>query len=152
MSNKVANLILPYYKQGNDLHECIVHNVDGTMNVKESFKRHIGLLQAAINRLQSIHDAIPDENTCELHADTHYICIFGDDSVVQKLVNEGLASLEESDIEYSADEPDVNEVDAHSIEKLPKSDNSWVTDWQRTCAEYEQSYIDAFGQNPKNKN
>jgi hypothetical protein len=135
MSTKYADIRLFYYKQGDDLSACIVHNADGTINVKESIKRHIGLLQASINKLQSIHDAIPDNNMCKLDADTHHIGIYGDDQVVQTLIDQELAYLKEFDDEES-----------------PNSSNSWVTDWQKTCAEYEQWYIDAFSQNPKNKN
>jgi len=95
MSTKYADIRLFYYKEGNDLATCIVRNDDGTMNVKESFQRHIGLLQASIDKLQAIHDAIPDNNTCKLDADTHHIGIYGDDNVVQALVDRGLVSLDD---------------------------------------------------------
>jgi len=166
MSTKYADIRLFYYKEGDDLATCIVRNDDGTMNVKESFQRHIGLLQASIDKLQSIHDTIPDDNTCKLDADTHHIGIYGDDNVVQALIDKDLASLDEF---YNEEEPDTDNVNAESIEdeqndeksieKSPKMghdnlfhDTTWVTDWQKTCAEYEQWYIDAFNQNPKNRN
>lgn len=150
MSTKYADIRLFYYKEGDDLATCIVRNDDGTMNVKESFQRHIGLLQASIDKLQAIHDAIPDNNTCKLDADTHHIGIYGDDNVVQALVDRGLVSLDDFNNE---EEPDTDDINIASIEESSNDKNaSWINDWQKTCADYEQAYIDAFSQNPKTKN
>ena len=186
MSNKTATISLSYFKQGDDLSACIVHNDDGTMNVKKSFENHINLLQVAIDQLQRIIDLIPDDNTCKLQADTHYIGIYGDDAVVQRLVDEELAYIDDFDDEPDMDNhegnPDDDEPDTDNHESNPDDDESdtdnhednpdddepdmdnddteplneshveWISDWHKTCAEYEQAYIDTFYENPKNKN
>lgn len=89
-----ASIWLPYFKQGDDLHACLVTE-NGKVNVKETLSHHIKLLGNAINHLQQIHDAIPDENDLEIEGDTHHIGICGDKALIQKLNDSKLVDIED---------------------------------------------------------
>jgi hypothetical protein len=101
-----ADIWLPYYKQGDDMHGGIVMK-DGKLDVKQTFQNHIDRLTAAIEQLTKIKDMIPDDVDVDIHADTHHIDITSDKFTIQRLVDSGLASLPDyDDISEPEDELD----------------------------------------------
>ncbi len=50
---------------------------------------------ATIEQLQKIHDLIPNMNNCEISGDTHHIGIEGNERIINKLVEEKLATIDE---------------------------------------------------------
>jgi hypothetical protein len=94
---------LPYFKQGDDLASTIVKNND-KIDAKKSFQNHVDLLLWSVDILTKIKDALPDDADVDIHADTHYICITADKTIIQKLVDDKLVDLCEEDEYDSADE------------------------------------------------
>lgn len=88
---------LPYFKQGDDLHMCMVMHPNSTkVDVKGTLKNHIELLQSSIDRLQAIHDLIPNNGVdMNITGDTHWISISGDKSVMEQLTEKELVVLDE---------------------------------------------------------
>ena len=94
--NSTVDVHLSYFKQGDDMHSCIVEN-NGKMDVKASIRNHVALLQSVINHLNKINELIPEGNDLTLSADTHCISLSGNKDLLQKLVDNNLASFDEFD-------------------------------------------------------
>ena len=116
LGRKQVTISLAYFKQGDDVSRCLVKNDDDTVNTKETINNHITLLESVIEHLKSINDVIPDVNTCTIHGDTHYICIEGDERIINQLVEKELAYIDEfGDEEELTDltgEPNVDDSDS----------------------------------------
>lgn len=109
MSRKYATIHLGYFKQGNDLEGCIEKNPDDTVNVKKTLKNHVLLLESVIDHLKQIDEKIPEINDCTIDGDTHFISIEGSERIINDLVSNNLAEIDE----YMNEE----------LEELENSDN-----------------------------
>jgi hypothetical protein len=83
-NTKTAQIWLPYFKQGDDMHRCIV-NENGKINAKASIKNHINLLNCAIDLLNEINKSLPDGMDFDISGDTHSITLTGDKTIIEKL-------------------------------------------------------------------
>src|SRR5437870_2514176 len=94
-----ADLLLPYYKQGDDLVSCRVMKKDGKVDVKASLLKHVEKLQKAIDKLQEVHDRLPDDNQIDIHANCHSIMLTGERNFIQRLTRDGLLYISPLDEE-----------------------------------------------------
>jgi hypothetical protein len=86
---KSAQILLPYYKQGDDMQRCMVKE-NGKVDARASISNHIDLLQAAIEQLQQIYDRLPDGMNFDIEADTHVITLTGDTNIINQLIADEL--------------------------------------------------------------
>ena len=103
-----ADIRLPYYKQGDDLHDCISTNADGKVDAKKTLENHINLLECTIKQLKDINDLIPLENDVVLEGNTHWITITGNEQLIGTLIEHELAY---KCFEFSEDVSDGDEND-----------------------------------------
>ena len=113
-----ACLYLPYFKQGDDLDSVIVMNDNGKVNAKATLLGHIDLLKFAIAKLQSVHDLLPDDNTLDIHGDTHCIFVNGKKSLIELLVQHDLVRID-SDDEEEDDEEEEEDDQGYDYEEVP---------------------------------
>lgn len=118
-----AEIKLPYFKQGDDLHDCISKNEDGKVDAKKTLENHIGLLECTIKQLKDINEKIPLVNDIVLKGDTHWITISGDERIINTLVEQELA-FKFSDDENSDDENSDEHSDENSDDKDDDNDSS----------------------------
>lgn len=145
-----ANIMLPYYKQGDDLRSCLVKRKDGSIDTKETLRNHIRLLQDSINMLKKINDIIPDNNDIEIEGDTHYIGINGDKRIIDQLVAKKLANYEHYD-NFDDDDvknDDTDEKNEHEddivedVESVETSDDEYSDHKSRTEVNNETNKLD----------
>ena|SRR5438132_6350935 len=119
-----ATINLPYFKQGDDLHACLVKKNDGTIDTKASLRNHIDLLQDVIAQLQAIHDLIPDQNKFDIHGDTHFIQITGDQHLIEHMAQNKLVTIEEFEGGDAEEDPfpDQDENDPENEIAIPQED------------------------------
>ena len=102
MSKKLlAVLDLEYYKQGDDLENCVVLN-NGERDVKLTLEKHIVLLNNSISKLKRILDSLPNNFRNEdltIQGDTHIIFFEGKQSIIELLVNKNLIQIEDNEVE-----------------------------------------------------
>ena len=91
LTQKHAEITLPYFKQGDDLNQCISKNSDGSVNAKQTLENYVNLLECVIQQLKSINEIIPETNNITLNGDTHYIGIYGDEQIINTLIERKLA-------------------------------------------------------------
>lgn len=97
MSNtntRTAEIRLPYFKQGDDMHNCLVIE-NNKINARASIENHINLLRAAIDKLDKIKNMLPENSDFQISADTHCIEITGDKNIIERLEANGLVNIEE---------------------------------------------------------
>ena len=87
MTTRRAELHLPYFKQGDDMANCLVNKDDGSIDAKTSIKNHIKLLEHTIEILQQLHDNIPDDNDISIDARTHCIWVEGHCAIITRLLD-----------------------------------------------------------------
>lgn len=128
---RYAEISLPYFKRGDDLSQCIVKNDNGLVDAKKTLINHIELLQSAIHILQSIHDEIPDNNDIELEGNTHFIGIYGDENIINNLINKNLVEknddLEddsENDLENDLENDSENDNECDCCHNNKRNDNT----------------------------
>ncbi|AYV76796.1 MAG: hypothetical protein Barrevirus1_18 [Barrevirus sp.] len=112
---KCATISLSYFKSGDDVARCLIKNPDDTVNTKETIGNHIALLESVIQHLKSINDLIPEASNCTIHGDTHYISITGPENIIDELVTQKLAYIddwneEEGDDEQNFDDEEEGEI------------------------------------------
>lgn len=88
-----STIQLNYFKQGDDMNNCLIKDDNGKVNVKKSLKNYIVKMKSVIDHVKEIHDFIPDENNLELTGDTHYISLNGEHEIIERLVNFNLIQL-----------------------------------------------------------
>ena len=110
-----AEIKLPYFKQGDDLHDCISKNEDGKVDAKKTLENHISLLESTIQQLKDINEKIPLVNDIVLKGDTHWITISGDERIINKLVEQELAYKFSDDEDGDGDDDDSS-VDDSSVD------------------------------------
>ena len=107
-----AEICLPIFKQGDDIESCIVRDENDKINAKATIQNYIDLLHSAINILDSIKDALPENHDFEIGGDTHYIHISGNRQTIESLAEQDLVRIEEDDdAEDSEDDPNATEED-----------------------------------------
>ena len=91
-----AQIWLGYFKQGDDLHQNMVNDANGTMDVVSTLQNHQQQMQHVTKHLAEIANVIksyPDAYI-DLYGDTHFIGISGDYRIIKDLVNKELAQLD----------------------------------------------------------
>ena len=104
MKHLIINL--PYFKQGDDLSSCF----KGGKTNEEALGEHAKLLKSAAEQLLKIKKII-NGHEVKIQADTHYIGIYGEDEVMNKLVKLGLADEDDYDEDNDDDEDDDDDDD-----------------------------------------
>jgi hypothetical protein len=115
-NTKSVVLSLPYFKQGDDMHNCLTHFPDGKLNAKQSIQNHISLLQDAIDVLNQINSIIPVNNNIDIEADCHVIILHGNNHIMDTLIAEELVKEDSS---YEDDE-DTDEICGSDVEEMGK--------------------------------
>jgi len=95
---KTVEVCLPYFKQGDDLAECVA----GATSHKNALKLHANMLRGAAGILEQIYEVVGDTEI-EISADTHCIFVNCEDSVADCLIDLGLAYLLEFEGEEDCD-------------------------------------------------
>jgi hypothetical protein len=131
MTTRSASLYLPYFKQGDDMHNSIIEDENGNTDIKETFNNHINLLKQSIEILEAVKNSLLAENKeFKIDADTHMIMVTGPKNTIIQLEEDGVLSKDFcSDMECEDNEGDEGDDDIPDI----VSDNGVV---------YEQSKSD----------
>ena len=98
-TTKSAQLWLDYYKQGDDMNQCIIKNEDGKIDAKASINNHIALLENVIEHLKQVNNLIPYDNDIDIDANTHHIDLNGDSEIIQKLIDAKLLNSDDEEEE-----------------------------------------------------
>ena len=85
---KLAEIHLPYFKQGDDLHHHLVH----CKSVEEALEAHAKQLEFAAAILRSVNGIVAGQGV-EMDADTHMITVSGPDEIIEALVDAKHASI-----------------------------------------------------------
>jgi len=101
-----------------DISNYIIEDENGITDTKSSLKYFIDDLQQCINKLQTVHDLIPEENSLNICGNGERIGLQGDPELVKKLVYYGLATEwtyddDEDLIYYDASDSESNNDDDH---------------------------------------
>lgn len=123
MNTKTAEVYLPYFKQGDDMHSSLVQKEDGSIDARKSISNHIELLQASIDKLHSIYDRIPEVNDVSITGDTHCIWITGSEEFINKLITDEICEKNLDSDDESAEAYDCNH-DFNNIDSCDDCDNS----------------------------
>lgn len=97
---KYADIHLPYFKQGDDLH----HHLSQCATVEEALEAHARQLEYAADMLRKVKEMISGQGVT-IHADTHMIQVSGEDAIIEALIDAKYASrpFDEED-DYDEDE------------------------------------------------
>jgi len=108
---ETGNIHLEYSRQGDDLDDVMVEKNDKCC-AKESIKKHMELLQNAINILKNIHEIIPDENDVELIGCGNSFKIKGNAKIIKKLKKKNLVDdISDSEDSYYSDDSEDESSD-----------------------------------------
>jgi len=114
---KLAEIGLPYWKQGDDMRHYL-EQCDG--NVSEALELHAEAMEASATLLREVKEVIGGESV-SLYADGHSIEIDADDAIIDRLIELDLADLKEP---YE-DDWDAEE---HTCLQDPEPNSEWVKD------------------------
>jgi hypothetical protein len=89
MSNKEFEFHLPYYKQGDDLGNCLSQCKDEDNPSAAAFLMHAEMLESAAKDLRRAASMAADELFEVTTADTHMIMVRVDETVANDLLEEG---------------------------------------------------------------
>ena len=123
-TTKYGQIWLSYYKQGDDMSQCIVKENDGKVNAKASIENHIRLLQHTIDHLQEIHDKLSDGMDFNITGDTHHISIEGDIKVIDSLIEDKLVHVDDFMDQESEDEDDEDDEDGEGSQASETSEKN----------------------------
>lgn len=101
---KIAEIHLPYFKQGDDL----ARHLADCDSVEEALEMHAQCMEVAAGMLMEIAERIEGHDVT-MRADTHWISIEGPDELIDELIAEDLA--EEYDDEFDDEEDEEFESD-----------------------------------------
>lgn len=110
---KYADIHLPYFKQGDDLH----HHLEHCETVEEALEAHARQLDHAAQILRNVREMIAGQGV-SFDADTHMIQVSGPDEIIEALIDAKYASRpwhEEDEYEEAdedGDEPEKRGWDA----------------------------------------
>jgi hypothetical protein len=94
-----AEIHLPYFKQGDDLNSSTEKRSNGTIDSRKTLKNHIALLQYTIEKLEKIHDNIPNSEDVIIEGDTHHISIAAPEKIINNLLEKDLVYIDENMID-----------------------------------------------------
>ena len=103
---KVADIPLPYFKQGDDLRWFLKENPP-----KKALLLHAEMLTVAAKQLRRISKLISDSSV-EINADTHHIDITGPVKTIDKLIGLKLATEQDWDDDEDCECPEGENEDA----------------------------------------
>src|SRR5690348_15312034 len=103
MSELTANILMPYWKQGYDLNRCIIEEND-KINVKQTLKNYSKFLRSCAEYVDQIENEIPQVNDLTIFADTHFIEISGDKTIIQNLIDKNLVTKSDYEEENNSEE------------------------------------------------
>lgn len=90
---KKAEINLPYFKQGDDLNNCL----EQSKTIEDGLALHASFLKQAADQLLKIRQIISEKLEISIYADAHHIGISGPDEVINMLVDSQLADFVEYD-------------------------------------------------------
>lgn len=116
--SKSAQIWLSYYKQGDDLDQCIVRDENNKIDSRATLENHINLLQMSIDCLKNIINELPLVNDIELNGNTHYIGITGDERIINNLIEKNLVFEDDFSDEEGSENgtPNITEVNSDNEE------------------------------------
>lgn len=101
---KYAEIHLPYFKQGDDLH----HHLEQCSTVEEALEAHAIQLEYAAEILRKVKELVAGR-AVKIDADTHMIQVSGNDAIIEALIDAKYASRSVFDDEEFDDEEDDDE-------------------------------------------
>jgi hypothetical protein len=126
-----AKLWLDYFKQGDDMYQCLVYK--DTEKTKVNFKKSVEQLklrlQGVVDHLSAVEQVVSEQSDYDVHAETHCIFVSGTKNDIDNLVNLELLHKddfhEDDESEYTSDEDDSEEDSTDSSgENNEESSNS----------------------------
>jgi hypothetical protein len=108
-ATKVAELHLPYYKQGDDMSRYL----GATATVAEALEEHARHMDVAATMLRTLKDAIAGHDVT-ISADTHLIAVAGPVALIDQLIEEEL--LVEDQWDPEADDEDDDDLDEEDLD------------------------------------
>ena len=108
---KQAIIDLPYFKQGDDLRNFLKPETSN----EQALENHAQMLDEAATILRSVKNYIAGRDDVEFDAYTHRISILAPDELIDQLVADGLANIEEFDDdeeEFDDEDEEFEEEDA----------------------------------------
>ena len=119
---------LSYYKQGDDLNNCLAYldTQKTKIDISQTITNHLALLQSAISQLSQIQQLYQEMNPPDvsLEGDSHYIGISGPVSFMTKLIGENLVDKDPFESETSSqmsEQAYEKEVEDHFSEMINNS-------------------------------
>jgi len=100
---KEAEIHLPYFKQGDDLHHHLTH----CDSVEEALEGHAKQLEFAATILRGVRSMVAEQGV-EMDADTHMIMVSGPDEIIEALVDAKYATIPNWDEDGDEFEDDDN--------------------------------------------
>lgn len=121
---KHAEIHLGYFKQGDDLGNCLKVTKDPV----EAFRMHARMMYDCAKHLDKIADVIKNskETVVEVNADCHYISIDASESLIDLLIKKELAvkaQFEDEEEEWEEDEEDFEDEDDDFEEENEEDDD-----------------------------
>lgn len=99
---------LPYNRPGEDLNDCLIEDINGTVHVKKSLQNLINLLKKSIRLLEEININIPENNTLDIYGNGVNIGMSGDEKILLNLIKKKLIEEGEFNEESGWSSDDTN--------------------------------------------
>lgn len=106
-----AQIYLPIFKQGDDLHRCLIKDMNDIVDAKASLLNYAELLKHTATMLETISNNFQNSDIESLEGVTHFIGISGNKNVLENLQNMGLVEIDE---EYSGDNQNDYDPNNHN--------------------------------------